>query len=324
MALFEEKDCLSPIKDKSAIIVKEGTYQNALYTFCIPTYKRSKELKEALDSVFAQQTNIPFNVIISDNNPERNDETEDLINVYYADKENLRYIKNADNLGMAGNWNRLILECKTEYMVLFHDDDVLFPFFLEKIDCIQAHYPGVSVLNSGKIDWKGDDMPAVYHKGSLKKHLKQTNYCKYLFGPPSGCLFKVLDLKKIGGFDGASYPSIDYVAIEKLCLADKLVLATTEPLMLYRVGENATAKIETQLKWLDIDYQIKNELKDILGISNSTYKMALWFEIKMRLRALRNSNVSCSYMQYKPGSRLFCLLYALYFFMLRRRIPTAG
>ena len=109
MALFEEKDCLSQVNDKSVIVVKEGVVQDALSSFCIPTYRRSKDLKEAIDSVFAQQTGIPFNVIVSDNNPERNDETEILINTYYADKDNLRYIKNAENLGMAGNWNRLVL-----------------------------------------------------------------------------------------------------------------------------------------------------------------------------------------------------------------------
>ena len=318
--LFEYKDCLSPIKDKGIVVVKKGRSVESLYTFCVPTFKRSGDLKEALDSVFSQQTTIPFNVIVSDNNPERDDETEVLIEKYYSNKDNLTYIKNVENLGMAGNWNRLILECKTEYMVLFHDDDVLFPNFLERLEEIRSQYPTVAALNAGKqksSNPSGDTIKS--RSGRLVSHTAKSNYCKYLFGAPSGCLFKISDLISIGGFDDDSYPSIDYVAIEKLCLENKVVLSTSEPLMFYRVGSNATAKLETQLKWLDIDYQIKNELKEKLGLSPVLYKTALWFETKMRLRGIIKITPGTRYNGYKAGGNTFCVLYSLYDYCLRMR-----
>lgn len=320
MAIFEAKDCLSPIKDKGTIVIQKGVFFETPYTFCIPTYKRSRDLKEALDSVFAQQTNLLFNVIVSDNNPERDDETEVLIKTYYSEKRNLRYIKNAENLGMAGNWNRLILECRTDYLILFHDDDVLFPYYLERIDKVRQRYPDLSALNCGKIEGPNTIFKDKNSKeGKVLIHTAKTNYFKFLFGAPSGCLFKVDDLKHIGGFDNGAYPSIDYVCIEKLCLEKKMVLVITEELMFYRIGENATAKVETQKKWLDVDFQIKKELKDLLDISTLKFKMALWFEIKMRLRRLRKSKINSTYLHYKPGDRLFCALYMLYDYCLRRR-----
>lgn len=318
--LFEYKDCLSPIKDKGKIVLKQGVQKDALYTFCIPTFKRSGDLREALDSVYAQQTAIPFNVVLSDNNPERDDETEKLIEEYYQDKENLTYFKNAENLGMAGNWNRLILECRTEYMILFHDDDVLFPNFLERIDTIRKIYPGVTALNAGKQKSSNPSGDTIKSKsGRIVSHTAKSNYCKYLFGAPSGCLFRMADLDAIGGFDEVSYPSIDYVAIEKLCLSNKPVISTTEPLMFYRVGSNATAKLDTQLKWLDIDYQIKTELKEKLGVSSALYKTALWFETKMRLRGVNKISPGTCYNGYKAGGNVFCVLYNMYDYCLRTR-----
>lgn len=323
MAFFEGKDCLTPVDKVGKITIKEGVSQDALYTFCIPTFKRKKDLKEALDSVFSQQTDIPFNVIVSDNNPERDDETEALIHARYSNKDNFFYFKNAENLGMADNWNRLVRECPTKYMILFHDDDVLFPFFLERVDAIRRQHPEVSALNTGKV--KGPQTiirDNLKRTGRIYKHTAKNNYSKYLFGAPSGCLFNISDLEEVGGFDADTYPSIDYVCIEKLCLAGKQVLTTSEELMFYRVGENATAKFETQLKWLDVDYQIKTELKKHLGISNIVYKTSLWFEIKMRLRGIKNLETSIMYLGYKPGSKIFCLLYGLYARFLKIRIKV--
>ena len=46
------------------------------YTIAIPTYKRADLLKEAIDSCLAQKTNIPFVIMIVDNNPERDCKTD--------------------------------------------------------------------------------------------------------------------------------------------------------------------------------------------------------------------------------------------------------
>lgn len=321
MAIFEGKDCLAPISKVGKIIIKEGTSQDALYTFCIPSYKRSKDLKEALDSVFDQKTKIPFNVLISDNNPDREDETELLIQTYYSNKDNLWYIKNAENLGMAGNWNRLILECKSEYMIMLHDDDVLFPFFLERIDNIRKIHPDLSALNTGK---KVGAVPVleknVRGTGKVYKHTAKTDYCKFFFEAPTGCLLKVSDLKEVGGFDPETYPSIDYVCIMKLCLAGKIVLKTDEKLMFCRDVENTTARLETQMKWLDIDYNMKTELKELLGISNIMYKVTLWFELKMRLYVIKKLKSDVQYRDYKPGSKIFCVLYGLYVCYFKKKL----
>ena len=76
---FERRDWNSQYDGiESICIIKAIESINAEYTIAIPTYKRSKLLKEALESILSQkgiEHNL-FNILIVDNNPERNDETE--------------------------------------------------------------------------------------------------------------------------------------------------------------------------------------------------------------------------------------------------------
>ena len=56
-----------------------------VFTIAIPTFCRSSLLKEAVLSALNQVTNVPYDIIVVDNNPKRNDETEQLLNQF---KEN--------------------------------------------------------------------------------------------------------------------------------------------------------------------------------------------------------------------------------------------
>lgn len=69
-----------------------------------------------------------------DNNPERGCETEKLM-MSYSNNPMISYYKNADNLGMVGNWNRLFTLAKGKYVVMLHDDDLLLPTFLS--ECVK-------------------------------------------------------------------------------------------------------------------------------------------------------------------------------------------
>ncbi len=318
MTIFEEKDCLSVVDKVEKIVIKEGKLQDAIYTFCIPTYKRSKDLKAALDSVFAQQTDIPFNVIVSDNCPERNDETESIISNCYSYKDNLYYFKNAENLGMAGNWNRLILECKTKYMIMLHDDDVLLPQYLERIAHFLYNIENIAILNVGKIRWDGH---ANHIKGQIRNKedyylfSKLSNYAFFFFGPPSGCLFDVEVAKRIGGFDNNVYPSIDYVFVQKIIMANEMVCKLKEKLMLYRVVGNTTRRPETQKMWLNIDYAIKNELAERLNVPKWMNKIVTFFELSLRVKGVCESEKGFSFHGYTNKGKVFLLFFHLYRFL---------
>ncbi|NCB48206.1 MAG: glycosyltransferase family 2 protein [Clostridia bacterium] len=97
----------------------------------IPTYKRANLLKESIDSVLAQKDFDDYEIIVVDDDPifDTNTETEQLINSYSTNK--LLYYKNKKNLKMVANWNQCFLLSRGKYVTMLHDDDYFHEKFLK-------------------------------------------------------------------------------------------------------------------------------------------------------------------------------------------------
>lgn len=97
-----------------------------ILSICIPTYNRSKDLKECLDSIVSQFNNknvyIKSEIVISDNHSK--DDTEKLVNVYKKKYNNIRYFKNKKNFGGERNQMKAASYAKGEYIWFFADDDL--------------------------------------------------------------------------------------------------------------------------------------------------------------------------------------------------------
>lgn len=94
----------------------------------IPTYNRSGQLREAIESVRAQTVS-QYNLFVLDNCS--TDDTRAVVAEYEA--SGVSYIRNPSNLGMVGNWNRALDVGSSPYLLLLHDDDALAPDFLETV-----------------------------------------------------------------------------------------------------------------------------------------------------------------------------------------------
>jgi glycosyltransferase involved in cell wall biosynthesis len=104
-------------------------------TVGIPTYNRASLLKDALESVLAQ-TYSKFRLVIGDN--ASTDETPEVV-ASYSDAR-IDYIRGERNIGMIGNFNRLIQLADTEFLMLLPDDDLLYPDYLRSVvDVLQRH-----------------------------------------------------------------------------------------------------------------------------------------------------------------------------------------
>ena len=68
----------------------------------MPVYNREPYIRAVLDAVLGQ-TYTDFELIISDN--ASTDKTEAICREYAARDSRIRYVRNATNLGMAGNYN---------------------------------------------------------------------------------------------------------------------------------------------------------------------------------------------------------------------------
>ncbi len=94
---------------------------------CIPTYCGVEFLGETIDSVLNQSYPNFELCILADNSP---DDTPNLLSRYVDAR--IRYIRNTQNLGPEGNWNRCLEVAHGKYFKLLPHDDLLAPDCLEK------------------------------------------------------------------------------------------------------------------------------------------------------------------------------------------------
>lgn len=233
------------------------------FTFAIPTFKRVETLRETLESVFNQDIAEPYEIIVSDNNPERDDETEKLM-TEYADLPNLTYVKNAENLGMAGNWNRLALLTRGEYMVLLHDDDCVAPFFLSSASALLKQHPDADLLQFAKTHEKKFEFhPEFFYARRFRFY---DNLEHNVINAPTGTVYRREAIIRLGGWNYLFYPSQDYCFDHLLmCHGYKAYMSPLQATF-YRVSINLSLKKETQIGFVKIDTALRDSLLRHIGM----------------------------------------------------------
>ncbi|MDO8471426.1 MAG: glycosyltransferase [bacterium] len=104
----------------------------AKVTVSIPTYNRARFIGKAVDSVLAQ-TYKDIEILIIDN--ASTDDTQKIISSF--DDNRIKYVKNEENIGIIGNWNKCIGLTQGQYLMILGDDDVLHCDFIKK--SLEAH-----------------------------------------------------------------------------------------------------------------------------------------------------------------------------------------
>ncbi len=99
----------------------------------IPVYNGAQLLPRALDALLGQDIE-DFEVVISDN--ASTDRTEEVCARYAALDPRIRYYRNAENEGLARNFNRVFERARGEYFKWASHDDWVAPSFLR--ECAEA------------------------------------------------------------------------------------------------------------------------------------------------------------------------------------------
>lgn len=96
-------------------------------SIAIPTYNRLDYLKETINSIL-NQTFQDFSIFIFDNASDQPIEEE----LKKINDNRINFIGNKENIGAANNINRILdYPFKSEYLLIFHDDDLMHPRMLE-------------------------------------------------------------------------------------------------------------------------------------------------------------------------------------------------
>ena len=248
----------------------------------IPTYKRADYLKIAIESALNQIDFDNYEIIIVDNNPERDCETEQMLKKINNYK--ISYYKNIENLGMYGNWNRCIELAKAEYLTILNDDDTLSEEYLKSVNEIISKNQKLDALVTGfqVIDANGE---RILEESSPKSQVSRIIALDLLFGnvnPGSlGILFSKKTLIDIGGYDETYFPSSDYMFLVKYLVNFENVFYSNELLANYRIAVNESKKITTLQGFIAIDKKIRNSFIAIYP------KLKKWIELSLPIIELK-------------------------------------
>lgn len=236
-------------------------------TIGIPTYKRALTLREAIDSALKQNFEFCYKILVLDNNPERADETEILMNEY-ANEPSVCYYKNETNLGMAGNWNRIVSMSNSEWVVFLHDDDLIAPCFLADMLNVAKKYKA-DVVNSAFLYWYENEQPLPeFHNDKKSYKVIQSSLGANFFynraGMPTGILWRRSVYIEEGGVNEAYYPALDWVFNSLLSYKHKFLIYQ-KGLTIYRYSMNTYLKKETTEAYLPIDYSFRQYIGRLLN-----------------------------------------------------------
>ncbi len=267
---------------KSIFVFKANNYDSSEITFVIPTFKRVDTLQQTLKSVLKQKGGYNYTIIVLDNNPERNDVTEQYMKE--LNESSISYVKNCENLGMAGNWNRGIVLSKSKWICLLHDDDIIVPDFLNEMLPFTKKYQDAAILQSRKYRTASPEIQEEKeYDGKIIKIVDLDFYQYHIIDVPSGILYNRDIVFQEGGFNSDFYPSLDYCFHTKI--ASKYpVLLFNKPLTWYRVGtHNASKLVDTQIGWLIVDYYLQLQLLSNHHIPK--FIISPYLEYKTEIRA---------------------------------------
>jgi glycosyltransferase involved in cell wall biosynthesis len=188
---------------------------SAPLTVAIPTCNGAALLAETLRSILIQSCG-RFELLVCDDASD--DDTLDLVRNLAADRA--RIVVNEHRLGLAGNWNRCVAECRTPLIAIVHQDDVLGPGHLEAHIAAFDGDPRIGLVASAStvIDEHGGEIPGrVVERGGLgpadRVFLPEGVVPLLAVGNPLRCSavsIRVAAYQDVGGFDPAYRYVLDW------------------------------------------------------------------------------------------------------------------
>ncbi len=138
------------------------------FSVVIPAFNGEKYIEKTIQSAL-NQSRMPDEVIIYDDNS--SDRTNQICKKY-ADK--IKYVHNAKGpSGFVNGWNQAIKEAKSDYISILHQDDILFPTFIQEVENALRANPSIKHIFSicNNIDNEGQFITDI-EKYTSKKYKK--------------------------------------------------------------------------------------------------------------------------------------------------------
>lgn len=192
----------------------------ARLSVCIPVYNGERYIRGAIEQVL-RQTYQGFELVIIDN--ASTDQTAEIVRSFHDPR--VRFIQNAENVGLVGNWNLCLEHAAAEYVQILCVDDMITDDCLEeKVGVLDGDSGVVLAFSASSVcDAGGGRLMArrPFHgdrkldgKAVARKSFRGRN----LYGEPSNVMFRKGAARAEGGFDPAMGYLLDWEYWMRLCL----------------------------------------------------------------------------------------------------------
>jgi glycosyltransferase involved in cell wall biosynthesis len=183
-------------------------------TIAIPTRNRPGFLVRAVRTVL-RQTYADFELIILDNGS-ADLSWRDLPE--FADPR-VRIVCHPTNIGVVNNWNAAVEEARGDAICIFHDDDLMYPRYVEAMLDLLERYPsaGMALSRTRRVDCEGTPlgmwwMPEGFAQQGLvpgREYLMQSLRMIQCFAIPSSITIRRSAYAKVGRYGGVSQSAFD-------------------------------------------------------------------------------------------------------------------
>lgn len=165
-----------------------------LVSVLVVTYNHQKYIRQALDSVAAQETEFAVEIVVADDCSQ--DATLALVREYQAHQENMRILPAACNVGITRNYQRGFGACRGQYVAVLEGDDfwisptklkTLAAFLAEHQDCAFCFHPFLKYDEaSGQLSVPAPLLPAAAGALFTAAQLARENF----IGNFSACMYR--------------------------------------------------------------------------------------------------------------------------------------
>ena len=167
-------------------------------SICIPTFNGAGYIREVIDSVLQQEYQ-DFEIVIVDNCS--TDQTAAVVKEFSSRYENIRFFRNEENIGLAGNLNRCLEYARGEYIKYLCVDDLLLPGCLEQMAAALDEHPTVSLVCGGRLSINEAGLAFGLRRYSSRKEVipgnKVITRCLFggcFIGEPTAVMFRKSDM----------------------------------------------------------------------------------------------------------------------------------
>jgi len=202
-----------------------------LITYGIPAWDRPDLLGEALASIAAQTVSADFEVVVCDDGG--HPENASVVARFPSDR--FRYIRNERRLGPVGNWNECIRQARGTWIMVLHEDDTLYPWYLKSVlPRLRPDLAAVCVrTTTGR---RPPELSPPTGTPAVRAY-PAPYFLKSSMTPFPGVLFSRELGLSLGGFDERTGPLADYDFWYRLACAGPIEVVRTVAAF-YRVADS--------------------------------------------------------------------------------------